>query len=413
MTTDAAFADALSGAAPAVLREVGPPESPWPGLLVTDGDEVGVLVDADVVAASFPYWDDRDGHVAVPRDVLASADRVRALMPACPVSLESLLRRWERDPPSLGQLVTAAVSVIRGAEQHRGDGLTGSWWLRADGRPLFAAGSGTTTLPVASSAALRAMSAVAGTGDASALLLAIAQDLSGDMPTIARAAEWEAALFALAPASAVIIEPRAGGDPARRPVMPVTRAGRRAELAIPAPRMGGRLADRMAAVLEHIRQRSPQRIRGKWRGRRAVILVAGAAVLVAGMLWPAPDSPEPTPPAPLASPDAGVATTPETSAPAGRTPESGVEVARALLRGLQECADAACRASLWEGGDAVPPFELPDADGSTIDLVDDLGGVMVLRVHPPGGVPDQILVIVEVDDGQWRLRDARPLAPPS
>lgn len=416
MTTNAAFADALSAAAPAVLREVAPPEAPWPGILVTDGDEVGVLVDADLVAASFPYWDDPDGHVAVPREILLSSGRVRALMPACPLSLASLLLRWERDPPALGELVTAAISVLRGAGQYRGDGITGSWWLRTDGRPLFVAGSGTATLPEASGAALRGMSAVAGTEDASSLLLQIAHALLGEASEDTRTAEWEGAVFALAPATAIVTAPRAEGGMPSRPVTPAPRAGRRAEHVRRAPPVRDRLADRVAAVIERARRRGRPRMRDG-RGRRgALMLAAGAVVLVAGMLWPATGAPAPSSAPPAATPEAAA---PEAPAPGDlETPdaadfpgESGVEIARGLLRDLDACVDDVCRAGFWENPDTGLGSELPDPDGSTIDLIDDLGGVLVLRVQPPGDAPTQILVIVEVENGRWRLRDVRPLAP--
>ena len=411
MTTDAAFAAALPGAMPAVLREVRPPQAPWPGVLVTDADGLGVLVEADVVAASFAYWDDLDGHVAVPREILLSSDRVHVVMPASALSLHSLLRRWEDDPPPLGELVTAAVSVLRGAGQDRGDALAGSWWLCDDGRPLFFPGSDATMLPEASAVALNAMSEVAGSAEASALLLRIAQEVRGAEPGRFWTQEWEDAVFALAPASAISTAPRAQSHAMRGSFSPPTRAARRtdsARVARPAPhRPVGRIVAAVQRVSGAVRAVLPGGRRRRW----ALVVAAGAVVLLAGVLWPTPNPPEASSLPPTDS--SGIVAATEQAAPpaAGPADEAGVEIVRALVRGVQNCPDAACRMGFWETAEVVPPSDLPDPDESVLELVDDLGGVMVVRTRPPDGASAQVLVIVQVDDGRWRLRDARPLTP--
>lgn len=410
MTTDAAFTAALSGSAPTVLREVRPPQAPWPGVLVTDAHGLGVLVDADVVAGSFAYWDDSDGHVAVPRDVLLTPDGVRVVMPVCTSSLASLLRRWEDDPPPLGELVTAAVSVIRGAGQGRGDGLAGSWWLRDDGRPVFASGSDTTALTEASAAALAVMSALADSAQASSLLRGIANEMRGAEAGTLPTEEWEDAVFALAPASALSTTSRPSTLPTRGSASPPARTTRRRN----ATRAGGRAAHRRIGRLAPVVQRVVGRVRTVvpgGRGRWMLAAVAGALVLLAGSMWPTSDPPAESPVAPNTASDSGASTAPPASPAAAATHEAGVDIVRALVRGVRECPDAACRGEFWETTEAVRPSDLPDPDDSTLELVDDLGGVMVVRTRPPGGASGQVLVIVQVDDGRWRLRDVRPLGP--
>ena len=142
-----------------------------------------------------------------------------------------------------------------------------------------------------------------------------------------------------------------------------------------------------------------------------LIAAAGAVVVVGGMMWPVPGAPAESVAPTTASSDGAGATSPAPSLTTAPSPAEGVDIVRALLRGVRECPDVACRAGFWEAAEAAPPSDLPDPDRAGLELVDDLGGVIVVRSRPPDGAAAHLLVIVQLEDGRWRLRDARPLAP--
>lgn len=184
------------------------------------------------------------------------------------------------------------------------------------------------------------------------------------------------------------------------------------------------------------------------RRRPALIGVAvAAAVLTAGMMWPeqsappaaptgqaidARPSPSPTPGSPgtatgpppaLESPGAQPDADAAAQAASGSADAAGAEDARAaedpeqrgrtLLDAASACGDEACLNRLREtpGRPVIDGILAERPEERRITLVDDYGGVAVLRVSPsvPGAQPDRLLVIVEVER-KWLIRDAYDVA---
>ena len=78
-----------------------------------------------------------------------------------------------------------------------------------------------------------------------------------------------------------------------------------------------------------------------------------------------------------------------------------------LLAQYRECATASeqsCLATVLESASHTPEPGAIDAEDPTITLLDDLGGLIVLRVEATD-LRTQMLTLVRIAD-QWRIRDA-------
>ena len=174
------------------------------------------------------------------------------------------------------------------------------------------------------------------------------------------------------------------------------------------------LADLVSKATTALWRRS--RSRGASRPRRAPFIVAASAaagVLAIGLLWPADSGPVATAEGPAASPTPAVDGTPQSdahpspneSAPARET-EDLEAVTEDLLDRLAACDDDLCADALFldEHADVTGAATLPSTQRD-VTLLDDFGGVAVLRVDPVGAsLPPQLVVIAATDD-EWLLRD--------
>ena len=180
--------------------------------------------------------------------------------------------------------------------------------------------------------------------------------------------------------------------------------------------------------------------------RRPVVvgLVLAILVVCVGVLWPTDEggvaSRDTTVPEFEAQQEQGTEAPavepPESSeAPAVAPPETSVAppeleglpaVASSLLTARSACGDAAeCTQRIYEDADAASRVALPAPEASSlraidaaasarsVALVDDLGGVAVLRVERAGS-PSEMLIVVQTERG-WRIRDVFDVldAPPT
>jgi len=435
------------------MRHVTAGESPWPGMLVRSAEgESRLLVDAAAVER-FAGWDaDPAGHVLAPLDVVRRREGHDLVLPACSERLEAFLAR-RRDgsvPPTSGERVTIAISLLRGlreAHERVAEPCCGSWWLTGDGRPVIALASSSEADAAhqASASTARLLSAL-GAGAEAGLgrVLARAAARSEHPRALAREAdELEAELFAcatpepLATAGAVpagrrtslrVAEEYDAGEP------PAEDAGLLSRIT---PLVDAGLADAVSQVLTSLWRRlhrageAPAAGRAG-RNKRGPLLLAGAAaaaVVGIGMVWPAgaasPAQAGADAPAASGSPSPaiahpGVETFARRSPSPSAVPEEPADIVRvvdSLLTKRSACGrDESCLSAVQE--DARRSFARGAADLAGgrrhVTLLDSFGGAAVAKVEPAtagqnGGDPaapaDAQLVVVVRDGQRWLLRD--------
>ena len=422
--------------------------APWPGTIVRHADGQSALhVEAELLEGTSVWRAAPDGHILAPREVVRTASGHEAVFALCHGRLDHVLheRREAQAAPSAGECVTVAVSVLRGTGE-AGPGACGQWWVTAEGRPVLALG-GTTPAAHASRDILTLMSAHAA-GDLADALQSAGAAVADPRPDALERAED--ALFAAAEPAPLVIDLPA---PARALSVSVTarpHAGPAAALRGALERhVDGDVAEQVGAAGEDLRRRW-QRTRERRAARRAARqarprvrtrpvgtqpaptaqspaaarptrvrpVVVGCSiaglVLTAGLLWPSDGAPAPATASPESTPaeigDASAAATPSPVL----TPMAAadpVAAAESLLDTAAACADDACLSALREtpGRPAIDGvLALPPAERQ-LALVDDYGGVAVLRVSADGESADRLLVIV--DDGhKWLIRDAYDVA---
>jgi len=388
------------------------------------------------------------------RDLIRIDDGHLAVLPVCVERVVDFLARRERSavPLSPGEIVTLAVSVLRGSAHVHQAGCSvaaAEWWLGEGGRPLLVAGAGAE----AGEAGRAILTAIGHSADA-----ALSQALDKAHAMLADPRELhagidgaEAALFA-----AAAPEPLATAVPApARSVLTVSADAPSAHSVPAGSALDTPVSGWWRAVLPHIDRpladlvsRSTtalwRRIRTDRPARRrrpvlfalavAAIAVCGGLMLTRGAEPPAsaqdyehPAVRATTPAAIAPSMRAPAHTARETAAPAADPTPSGASAGAgegvagdtdiatatdALLTVRRSCRDSACRARTQENpaaelrGGAV---DLPSAQ-RTVTLLDDFGSVAVLRIHARDGhEPDQY-VVVALQDGSWLLRDVRDVA---
>ncbi len=423
------------------IRRIAAPDVPVPGLLATDGDETVLLVDVDELDDALWLSADAD-HLWAVADVARRRGGHDAVLPWCSARLSAVLAARAGDPLSGGEAVTIAVSVLRGLRQARSawgsaGAITGDWWLTDSGCPLVVRGDGggidegalallETTARACSDAvvasAVRRVPELITTPQPPDRLDAAERALfEVSAPRPLRTTTSTAAVFddlrpqgarrlLLADDPPLIAAP--GGSRTRidRVAGLVGRAAERLRALTPVER-GGR-SDRPARE----RRSSPADPSGHaGRSRRGLVMIAGAAamaVVTIGLLWPSSERPQSV--AGAASPE--VSTSPSTSgvgddAPAGKatiaapdvtTPPASdpVEIADGLLKRVADCraADDECADVV---ADRAVLQRVPEP--GPLALVDDYGGIAVLRAERSGG---DVLVVIEQRDDRWRVRDA-------
>jgi hypothetical protein len=424
--------DSLTSPYRAVRPIAVPGDGPWPGMLTClPSGELRVLVDADLLGPEWRGWDAApDGHVLAALDVVRRQDGHDVVLPVCPESLDAFLARRAASaaPLRAAEAVTIGVSLLRGCgEIVDRAGTAGAWWLTDVGRPVFATDAAGPPILEGTRMLLDDLARAA--PDPTAWAEADAA-LSAVRISAAELDRAELGLFAVAAPAPLDL----ARTPAGRPAEAAGRLGSAATIEAEPPRglweslarhVDADLADAVSRVTTSVWRRA----RAAPTGRRRAPLLAGAAVAAAvigvGLTWPAdpgdvataggngPASAAATPSVaavptetavPTASPEAGPAPSEGASGEAAAD-EDLARVAAGLLAGLDECGeDAECRAAIVMDAGAVRQVSIP-AERRAVALLDDFGGVAVLRVDDTsGGAPSQLIVIAR-RDGEWLLRD--------
>ena len=414
------------------IRRVSPPEAPLEGVLAADGERRVLLVDAE--AARGRVFGGRlvpPQHLLAPCDVVRRADGHDLELPWCREPLARLLdaRAAQGSPLSGGELVTLAVSLLRGARE-AWDGvppeqepLAGRWWVDDDARPLFAPSA--EGAPVAAEAARLLERAATHTRDRVLLRLMSEVRVALERPRRLHRVteELEDALFdAFAPRPLEKAEARPRALSAVLDEDPVTDDLLR-------PASGGVLstavghftdtafADAVGEALD--RARGGLRRITSAGGRRlpiAVGAVAAVTVVAAGLLWPTDPVPADararaaasSAPARDATPQASPSAQPETTPGAA---ESAQDAGARLRAELAECAghgDPLCETIREPGSTAVDDAALAILTAAAdVQLLDDYGDVAVLRADAADGAA-VLLQIVRLD-GRWLLRGVQTM----
>lgn len=401
---------------PVVLRSVAADAAPFGGDVVVHEGEPALAVPVAAVEKT-GIWAASGEHVLAPLDVVATAEGPLVLLPTVRCTLESLLRRRATVAP--GEAVTIAVSLLRGvaAENtaHPRGTCVGSWWLDAAGTPLFVHGHEGAVAAVGAAELLAMLDCgdhdVARRAiDAASVAVRDTRRLLGGLSAL------EDDLFAAARPQAVRIEESSVATS-------ISRAQARAEAGPPTPTwrrlsvaMDGSLSDLVAERVDALRQRWRRSTRTqKPRSRRPVVLVGlgvVALVLAVGLLWPDSGDTAPLPASSGASlpPEIAAATAPPVDSPAATAADDPVAAARALLAEWNACGEDSCRQRLQEARiDADPAGAAMVADVS-LTVIDDLGGLTLLRADDPrGSAVPQIVAIVRQND-EWVLRGIHDVA---
>lgn len=454
-TADMSFDSGLL-APPPLLRRLGPADAPFPGDLRA-GTPPAVWIPVQELPKEI--WRVRSGeHVLTPVDLARTPGGHTALLPHCPHRLIALAgaRAWEA-----GAIVTAAVSVLRGAAEAERCGFTvGSWWVDADGCPLLA-----PTGPPWQDETVALLTELAEAAPAGLrqTVLAAATLISERRVTPARRERVEGELFAAADPAP--LPPVGATGETAGPLLPrraVQRERDSTDLTSDAPTWATALIDRDVAtrllhVLAGLRS-APRRAMAVLRRRRpdaapergarpaaspttasaptddrprrrrgAPLLVAAAAaaiIVVGGLAWPGNESTSPTASeaaastpstgdrevsGPTATPDPGAS---EPPAPAAADGDEGGAIARRLLADLATCSraqNADCSDILEDPTNGIPAgVVIEDAELREVTLLDEYGGVAAYRVSG-GQHPSQVLVVVHAD-GKWLIRDVYDVA---
>jgi len=348
--------------------------------------------------------------------------------------LDAYLSRRARSslPLRPGEIVTVAVGVLRGCAGTPDRARGATWGLTAHGCPVLVQDPEGDDAPTATARVLSQMATMTvGEGHD---LLERARDIVLTRPPRVWE-QWERRLFTWAEPTPLVLGPLAPREE-ESPLL-----SDRGSIAPPSSLSALVDADLAALVADIVRDAT-----GRWRAwrhrRAATFGVVAAAVTVtvvvalsAGERQPASaDIPRTgvTTPAfdPLATPSAidrspgergdliGPPTTPGTlpSTSATWSPDSAsaspnddaVEAARTLLTSWASCSgDVSCQQSLREGSAGPQEASPGDPADAEITLVDDFGGLAVLRVDD-GAVP-QYLTIVRTED-RWLVRAVRTVA---
>jgi hypothetical protein len=418
------------------VRRMPAGDVPWSGMLVRlESGESLVLVDAGDVPQDWSGWRAApDGHVLGAVDIVRHGGGHSVALPLSTERVEDFLTRRlaSRVPLSAGELVTLAVSLVRGiGSLDSAAPTTGEWWLTDAGRPVIATETSTLDAPTHTADLLRGMA----TGTPSdEILLAAAEAVGAPRRSSHELRLVEERLFAAAspePLVTSLLGPRFARDAFAfdRETVAVERDDAPSSwVDMLARNVDADLADAVSRVTTGVWRRV--RSGGPSSRRPWLLAAATAAVLVtAGLLWPtdaggpATADVKPNPTASLASgsrtptadaPTATPAPTASRAAP-GATPEGLVDVTNRLLLERTACAgDRECLggvmldpATAFDAG----PIDLEPAE-RTITLLDDFGGVAVLRVDAAGSAKASQLVVVMLDGDRWLLRDVHTAKQP-
>ncbi|MGN7188858.1 hypothetical protein [Microbacterium enclense] len=328
-------------------------------------------------------------------------------------------RRSRSDLPfAPGEIVTVAVALLRGCRQATAAFSGARWWLRSDGCPIVREEAEGPDAVAATADTLERVTAIASDAPTREILERARESVLTSPPR-----DWESLerqLFRYAEPMPLVLGPLTPVDREPRPAgAPDNAASAPRVLAL----VDADLADAVREVLRDVRER--------WRSSRAVRLgmtgAAGALVVVAAvLLWPQSEDArasdpgvlsggvsritastgEPTTaPAPKAAPSisAGAETSPAPPRSSDAPPsEDPVEAARALFTAVDRCAgDAACVTSFTEVSAGLREPLPPGSADADIELIDDFGGVFVVRLTVESTV--HYVTVVRQED-RWLVR---------
>lgn len=426
-------------------------DAPWAGTIVsTTADGSGVLVDAASLPGEWRGWDAApSGHVLAPRDVVRRADGHDVLLPVCTERAVDFLerRRARRMPLSAGEGVTLCISVLRGLAEAEGrleadsTPLKGTWWLTDEGRPLLATDAGEGSAREASIDMLTRV--CADVPDlARPLAEAIAAVRRGSLvreidrmePSVFDAAAPEplaTTVLATSSLASTSVAASAFGPASARAVARDIDDGLAGASSSVREGWGTSMLRHVDAdwadafsrattgVWRALRERRPRA--GHRRPLLAATAVAGV-ILVGGLMWPVGDEKPATADADSGSSSSAAPVTtsdvvPPSTATASAAPNDPTDtglpadlavVAADLLSSRSDCIDdMACLEHVMQSPDTSLPAGVIDraADARVVSIVDDLGGLAVLRVDAvDAAAPSQLVVIVRRDE-RWLLRD--------
>lgn len=301
-----------------------------------------------------------------------------------------------------GEVVTAAVGLLRGCRAAaRSTGA--AWWLTAEGRPVVVEEHEAPDVVAATADGLRRLAALIPEPATRDLV-----DRAGEAVATRPPREWDAVerrLFALAEPTPLVLGPLA-------PVV-VDDPGEdhRADTA------GGLLGLIDGDLVGAIRQsaaglregwKTSPRLRAITVGVSVVAVVAAvASVLLPGAGGPAPVASASPAVSRIVPPSASVAPQPSAMSPRpvdDRVPLSDdvTAIARRVFAEISLCEDdPTCRSAFDEGSAFSREPLLPDAEHADIALVEDFGGVAVVRVADT--MTAQYVTLVRQKD-RWLVR---------
>ncbi len=399
-------------------------DAPWAGLLVRlASGESRILVDAVTFDHDWPGWKaPPDGHLLAPLDVIRRSEGHDVMLPVCAERVEDFLtrRKATRVPLSVGETVTLGVSLVRGFAAGDAIGrMTGEWWLTDAGCPMLAAGASDRDVAAHTGDLLRALAADSPCASA----LDIAADAVGaPRLSVHDLREAEDALFAVAAAEPLVTAPTGPRTARELVAMDRTPVGALDDgvrsvtwVDVVARQVDSDLADAVSRATTGLWRRFRTGPRGP---RRPWLVATGAAgvVLAAGLLWPTGAGGPAT--ADVVVEGGAVPTgtlTPSPTSDAVETidessalPADLVSVTDRLLTARLACeGHAGCLADVIVDPAASLPAGVIDLDGSqrVTTLLDDFGGVAVLRVDALEGTHEGQLVVIMLQEDRWLLRD--------
>lgn len=450
----------LTPGAHRVIRLLDGRESAYAGELITDGESRGVRVDALLVPDALWAFAGAE-HVAGVRDVLRRSDGHDAMLPWCTDRVDGFLgRRAAAEVPlAAGEVVTLVGSLLRGVVEVGDRDIDGHWWLTDDARPLFAPGEGLRCAAAAGQLIIRMRET--GVDRAMDRLLGEIAGGAGDPRVVQRSIErWERQLTELAaprPLNLEVFAPeRVAAIEVHRSRLPAD-----AERLTERPAALRRLLEGAGRLAELVRERAGELLRGghdapaaqvadgprgkavrPGRGRMLLVgVTAAAAVLVGGLIWPAPEddsaaterpartvtdpitdaSPESPEGPPSPQPNArDVSDEPDRQEASAAEPapdvvaDGSIEAhAVALLAAAARCAeedDVRCAEGIVEGAGEAVLGRLSGAEPRrSVTAVEEYGDVSVLRLGASGEQGEQMLVLV-AQKGGWLIRDVYDVA---
>jgi hypothetical protein len=397
------------------VRSVRPPASPFDATIAESADGRSVMLADRSTVADLPGWSaEGHAHLLTPHDVLRRADGHDVVFPLLTEDVAQFMQRRQDAgaPVAGGEAVTLAVSIVRGlsASLLREDCVEGEWWLTDDGRPLLVEGVGDESAREASARLLATMAEDLPRSRLGATLRELA-DVARQADPARIDTECEDTLFACAEPEPLVTEvfgPRRARHLAAEPD---------SEQPPQEPSLWRRLAFHMDADLadtaSDVVHAAVRRIRRSALPRRPLLIGAVVAALIigAGLLWPADEehtAPAADPGTSASAPEPRDEAHPSESRSVVPGPVTGdaAAVTMELLDRRTACDDIACLTTVLEDPARELPAGVTDDPAETrrATLLDDLGGIVVVRVDSLSGPGTQIVTVVETKDG-WRIRD--------